>query len=95
MSQGTEDLVEDFVQSNTNILGEKSQHVVTILLQQPVFLPVASIGIAVGEMLGSIEFDDQAVFLIEKINLDVAAPSKNNWKALVKPKPVSGGIESL
>ena len=41
-----------------NILCKKSQNEIAVFLQQGVFLPVASIGVRIIQMLGTIQFDD-------------------------------------
>lgn len=70
--------IENLIQPDADVFGEKSQHVVTVLLEHTVLLPITSIRITISEMLSAVEFDDQSILRIEKISFHPATPAKRN-----------------
>ena len=64
MSQRANDSIENLVQVGADVFGEKSQHMIPVLLKQPVLMTIAPIGIAIPEVLSAVEFDDQAILRI-------------------------------
>lgn len=95
MDQGANDLVENLVQMSSDVFGKKSQNVITILLQQAVLFPVAPIGVSIAEMLRSIEFNNQSISGIKKIDFHMAATAKGNWQIAVQAEQISGGFKGL
>ena len=65
MGECTQDSIEDRVQIFPQIFSQETQDKITVLLQQLILAPVASVGVGIGEMLGPVNFDGQACIVAE------------------------------
>jgi len=55
--QRPQDGVENIIEMYAHIFGQKPQHVIAVLLQQQILAPVAAVGIGIGQMLRTVQFD--------------------------------------
>jgi len=60
---GALDGIEDVIEVLSEVFGEEAEDEIPMLLERGVLATVATIGFGVGQMLPSIEFDDQAQIL--------------------------------
>ena len=60
MRKRTQDRIENGVQILRHILRQETENGISVLLQQPVLVPVAAIGGWIGKVLGAIQFDNHA-----------------------------------
>lgn len=61
-----------------NILCQKSQHGIAILLQQHVFAAIAPVGIGVGKKLAAVQLDRHASFNREQIHFHFSPAVEGN-----------------
>ena len=71
-AENAQDLIKDVVEVFAKVIGEEPENEVTVQLQEGVFAAVAAVGGGVGEVLESVEFDDEAGGGAEKIDFHFA-----------------------
>jgi hypothetical protein len=89
MGQRANDFIKNVIQVGSDVFGEKSQHMIPVLLKQSVLLTIAPIGITIPKMLSAVEFDDQAIFRIKEIDLHVTASAKRYRQFGIQTKPTA------
>ena len=72
MDKGSENRVKDRVEVSGEVLYEKTQDNIPVLLEQLIFAPIAAVCDGIGEMLRPVEFDDDARIVTQQINLHPA-----------------------
>src|SRR4030095_1772769 len=61
--------IQNDIEILADLLCKKAQNEIAVVLQQPVFPAIASVGFWIGEMLRAIEFQDDTQRLVEEIDL--------------------------
>ena len=64
--------VEHMVETLGDIAREESQHKISVLLKQYVFMPVAPVCVRISQVLVSIEFDNDSQVRAQEINFHVS-----------------------
>ena len=59
MGNGANNAIENLIEVKGDILGQESQDEVPILLKQGILAAVAPVGFGIGEVLGTVEFEDE------------------------------------
>ena len=78
MRKRTENRVENRVQILPNVLGQKSQYPIAVLLQQLVLLPGAPVRDCIGQMLRAIQFDHRRRVGTEQIDFQLTAEDRRS-----------------
>ena len=76
--QRAKDGIQHIVESLARILGEESQHKVTVFLKQGVFTPITPVGVGIGQMLRSIQFDGDSRLGIQQVHFHMAPAVERN-----------------
>jgi len=78
--------IQDAIEILADILCKKSQNEIAVLLQQSVFPAITPVGFWIGEMLRTIEFQDDTQRLVEEIDLHLTMAIERNWYPKVQLK---------
>src|SRR5262245_47814902 len=84
--QGLQYGIQNAIEILADILYKKSQNKIAVLLQQPVFPAIASVGFRIGQMLRAIEFHNDTQRLVEEIDFHLTLPIERNWHANIQLK---------
>jgi hypothetical protein len=93
--QCPDDAVKNVIESLADILRQEPQHEVAVLLEQSVFSSIPAVGIWIGEMLCTIQFDGDARVRTQQINLHLAPPIENDRKLNVQAESARGSRQCL
>ena len=72
---------------SAHVLGEESQHEIAVLLEQDVFAPVAAIGVGVGQVLRTVQFDHDSQIPTEQIHFHSPAPIEGDGQLDIQVEP--------
>ena len=76
--------IQNAIKILTDILCQKPQNEITVLLQQPVFSAITAVGFRIREMLRAIEFYDDAERFVEEIDFHLTLAIERNWNANIQ-----------
>ena len=68
MHQSAKNHVQHMIQLGADILNQETQHEVTVFLQLSILASVAAVGVFVGEMLTTVQFNHQSSLLVQQID---------------------------
>ena len=77
-SKHPQDGVENGLQLLADVLSQKAQHEVAVLLQQLVLPPIAAIRDRIGQVLSAIEFDGQVRIRAQQVDFKCAEAVERN-----------------
>ena len=84
--EGAEYGVERAIQMFTEILGEETQDMDAVFLEQGVLAAVAAVGGRVREVLGAIDLDGKLESSAEEIDFHFAPAVKGDWQLGIEPE---------
>jgi hypothetical protein len=88
MCQSNKDGIQDLIEVFARVLGKEPEDEVPVSLQLRIFSPIAAVGFCIGQVLRSVQFNDQSVLRAEEVDFHTPVAIKRDRQIRVQDEAI-------